>query len=480
MLAATAYPVPSSSRLGLVSTDGSAMRHESASSSGWSSPMFKASDLDLFDVDTRFGRELSIDETIEIDDADGRFDARLDGQMTPPSTAPPSAYSASCFGVGNKHATLAPPRHHGHRVPAAAHYAKSDALVGAAASSRYHAISVVDHAGVDAADESPNSPDESSPLSSASNSDLEGENSEDELGIDLPAATQHAQSVLLAEAKALMEAASRLQTQPSEFEKAIKTVVNCVAGGGKIVWTGVGKSGIIARKLHASSLSLGLSSAWLCPISALHGDLGTLSGHWPQAPRPPLLRARMAEHRAPLAPVPDVLCALSHSGESAELLNLLPHAQARGCPIVAFTSKNESSLAKAAKITRGAWVDCRTASPMVNAGTNSTAALEFPSQTTGSHATTACARSDSTHCACCPNGSYDASTSPINTSAEADALVPAPTSSTTVALAMGDSLVLSVARASQQSTAPPQFFRARPNPFFFTTLTTSSLAIGYH
>ncbi|PWN97847.1 SIS domain-containing protein, partial [Tilletiopsis washingtonensis] len=215
------------------------------------------------------------------------------------------------------------------------------------------------------------------------------------------AALSHAHALLVAEARALVEAAARLEERPKAFENAVRTVVTCIAGGGKLVWTGVGKSGLIARKLHATSLSLGLSSAYLCPVSALHGDLGALSGTWPLAPRAPLLRARAAEYRAPPAPAPDVLCALSHSGESAELLRLLPHAQARGCPILAFTARKDSSLGRAAAA-KGAWVDCRTATPI------------------------------------------DVSPQALT---PADALVPAPTSSTTVALAMGDALVLSVARA---------------------------------
>ena len=129
-----------------------------------------------------------------------------------------------------------------------------------------------------------------------------------------------------------------------------------------------------------------------------------------------------------------MLCALSHSGESAELLRLLPHAQARGCPILAFTARKDSSLGRAAAA-KGAWVDCRTATP-IDVSPQALTPVDAPRS------------APMTHCACCSSSAALAGSNSVgDPSAEADALVPAPTSSTTVALAMGDALVLSVARA---------------------------------
>lgn len=92
--------------------------------------------------------------------------------------------------------------------------------------------------------------------------------------------------------------------------------------------------GLVARKLCSSMQSLGIPSVFLHPVEALHGDLGMLS------------------------PGRDVVIAISHSGGSPELQALLPHIKRRRCPLIAFTAKQESALGRAAD----AWVDCRTAS----------------------------------------------------------------------------------------------------------------------
>lgn len=99
---------------------------------------------------------------------------------------------------------------------------------------------------------------------------------------------------------------------------------------GQLVWCGVGKSGLIGRKLHATSLSLGLKSAFLHPIEALHGDLGTVDRH-------------------------DAVIVLSNSGATSELLALAPHLRARGARLIALCGQPNSPLVNMSD----AWIDCR-------------------------------------------------------------------------------------------------------------------------
>lgn len=362
---------------------------------------------------------------------DGHVEQDEDALLTPPSTAPPSLWSVSSrprATVAKKEAKINKVvKSEAAPVTQRTRRAKDDAaIVEELDEERLGHLegSDTDQGDVDDDDDDDGEEAQQNPLE---DNDEEEEDEEEDLGVDLPATLSHAHSILLAEAKALLDAASRLQgvegqkgsderiagpssgrrasSTRASFEDAIKVLVRTVAGGGKIVWTGVGKSGLIARKLSATSMSLGLPSVYMHPTEALHGDLGLVSGHFPHAPVAPLLRARASENRAPAPPrQPDAICALSHSGGSSELLQLLPHLQLRGCPILAFSAREDSKLVEAANGGGGAWVDCRTSSPG----------------------------------------------SPVDDeqgTAEADGLVPAPTSSTTVALAMGDALILSVARA---------------------------------
>ncbi|PWN91890.1 SIS domain-containing protein [Acaromyces ingoldii] len=361
---------------------------------------------------------------------DGHVEQDEDALLTPPSTAPPSLWSVSSRPRATAAKNEAKNKVRSEAAPAMQRTrgAKDDAaIVEELDEERLGHLDGSDTDQGDADDDDDDDGGEEAHQDSHGDNDEEEEEEEEDLGVDLPATLSHAHSILLAEAKALLDAASRLQgvemqkgsderiagpssgrrasSTRASFEDAIKVLVGTVAGGGKIVWTGVGKSGLIARKLSATSMSLGLPSVYMHPTEALHGDLGLVSGHFPHAPVAPLLRARASENRAPAPPrQPDAICALSHSGGSSELLQLLPHLQLRGCPILAFSAREDSKLVEAATGGRGAWVDCRTSSPG----------------------------------------------SPVDDeqgTAEADGLVPAPTSSTTVALAMGDALILSVARA---------------------------------
>lgn len=122
-------------------------------------------------------------------------------------------------------------------------------------------------------------------------------------------------SVLESEANAVREAIASVNSQ---FEQAVDILLGCK---GKVILSGMGKSGLIARKIASTLSSTGTSSVFLHPAEAAHGDLGILS---PQ----------------------DVLIAFSQSGKSEELYSVIDFAVRSGIPIVAFTGNLESVLAK--------------------------------------------------------------------------------------------------------------------------------------
>jgi len=95
---------------------------------------------------------------------------------------------------------------------------------------------------------------------------------------------------------------------------------------GKVVLTGIGKAGLIARKISATMASTDTESIFLHPVEALHGDLGRLRRG-------------------------DVVIALSHSGSTEELIRLLDHIKARGARLIAVTGDRDSVLARNADIT---------------------------------------------------------------------------------------------------------------------------------
>lgn len=147
------------------------------------------------------------------------------------------------------------------------------------------------------------------------------------------------------EAAAIAATASRLDAQ--QVETALALLDRCSGAGAKLVITGVGKSGIVARKIAATFSSIGLMAIYLNPLDALHGDLGVVA---PQ----------------------DVALLLSNSGETAELLAILPHLRRRGTALVALVGRPASSLARAADAVLDASVD-REVCPLNLAPTASTA-----------------------------------------------------------------------------------------------------------
>ena len=147
------------------------------------------------------------------------------------------------------------------------------------------------------------------------------------------------------EAAAIAAAADRLSSD--QVEHALTLLERCADRKAKLVITGVGKSGIVARKIAATFSSIGLMALYLNPLDALHGDLGVVA--------------------------PDDICLLlSNSGETAELLEVLPHLKRRGASRIALVGKAESSLAQGSDVVLEASVD-REVCPLNLAPTASTA-----------------------------------------------------------------------------------------------------------
>lgn len=154
---------------------------------------------------------------------------------------------------------------------------------------------------------------------------------------------RHARRVLTEEADALRRVAERLD---STFTEAVNILQACT---GRVVVTGIGKSGHIGRKIAATLASLGTPAFFLHPAEALHGDLGMVTEN-------------------------DVILALSYSGETEELLAILPALRRRGKVLIAMTGGIHSTLAKAARSILDVRIG-REACPMNLAPTTSTTAM---------------------------------------------------------------------------------------------------------
>lgn len=126
-------------------------------------------------------------------------------------------------------------------------------------------------------------------------------------------------AVLEREAAAVQRAADGLG---EGFAAASAALLDC---GGRVVCIGVGKSGIVGRKLAASLASLGTPAFFVHAAEAVHGDLGMLTGD-------------------------DVVILLSHSGSTAEVVALLPHLRALGARTIALTDNPDSPLGRAVDV----------------------------------------------------------------------------------------------------------------------------------
>jgi arabinose-5-phosphate isomerase len=134
----------------------------------------------------------------------------------------------------------------------------------------------------------------------------------------IPSSPSH---VVRIEAEALMRLADRLDgAMRVALDQVLTLLAETSAAGHRIALTGIGKSGLIARKIAATLNSTGTSACFLHPVEALHGDLGMLRRG-------------------------DLIVALSYSGETEELLRLLPVFARLGMPVVSFTGSPSSTLA---------------------------------------------------------------------------------------------------------------------------------------
>jgi arabinose-5-phosphate isomerase len=188
------------------------------------------------------------------------------------------------------------------------------------------------------------------------------------------AQTQRTQAseLVRAEARALLELAMRLDGPMAEpFSRAVELIVEAAGHGGRVIVLGMGKSGLIGRKIAATLCSTGTRAHVLHPAEARHGDLGMVAAG-------------------------DVALALSASGETEELLELLPALERVGAKVVSFCGNASSTLAQASAV----WLDASVVDSFV----------------TGEKGAA--------------NGTHNL----------------APTASTTVMLALGDALALEISR----------------------------------
>jgi arabinose-5-phosphate isomerase len=138
-------------------------------------------------------------------------------------------------------------------------------------------------------------------------------NNDSQAGLDL------ARRTLETEGQAILALAGQVG---SDFKQAAQALFDCT---GKVVLTGIGKAGIIATKISATLASTGTQSIFLHPVEALHGDLGRLQRQ-------------------------DVVVALSHSGQTEEIIRLIDHLKGRGAKLIAITASASSPLGKHADI----------------------------------------------------------------------------------------------------------------------------------
>ncbi len=149
------------------------------------------------------------------------------------------------------------------------------------------------------------------------------------------------QTLLQLEADAISHAAQRLKAEAAE--NAVHLLLHCK---GKVVLSGVGKSGIVAQKIAATLNSTGTMAVCLHPCDALHGDIGIVTPA-------------------------DIGIILSNSGETEELIEMMPHLKSRQVPVIGILGNVASTLAQQVNVILDATVD-REACPLNLAPTTST------------------------------------------------------------------------------------------------------------
>lgn len=131
--------------------------------------------------------------------------------------------------------------------------------------------------------------------------------------------------VIRMEREALAEIEQRIG---QSFVRAVETIAR---SRGRVIVTGVGKSGLIARKIAATLTSTGTPATFMHPVESVHGDLGIVGAD-------------------------DVAILISKSGESDELLPLVEHLERFGVQTIAITGNDQSTLARACDVSLDAWV----------------------------------------------------------------------------------------------------------------------------
>jgi arabinose-5-phosphate isomerase len=160
----------------------------------------------------------------------------------------------------------------------------------------------------------------------------------------------HAGELVRTEARALLELAMRLEgPMLPYFDHAAELVIQCLHGSKRVIVLGMGKSGLIARKIAATLCSTGTPAHFLHPAEARHGDLGMIAAG-------------------------DVVIALSASGETEELLELLPMLERLRSKLISLCGAPESTLAQASTVCLDASV-AREAGALNLAPTASTAVM---------------------------------------------------------------------------------------------------------
>jgi arabinose-5-phosphate isomerase len=154
---------------------------------------------------------------------------------------------------------------------------------------------------------------------------------------------EEAREVLKIEAEGILKLSDRID---ENFENMVDFIYNST---GRLIVSGIGKSGIVGRKIVATLNSTGTRSFFLHPVEAMHGDLGIVCPD-------------------------DIFLALSNSGETEEMNILLSPIRNIGCKVISFTGNTESTLAKNSDITIDVGVE-KEACPLGLAPTSSTTAL---------------------------------------------------------------------------------------------------------
>ena len=153
---------------------------------------------------------------------------------------------------------------------------------------------------------------------------------------------QQAREVLQIEAQGVLDLIEKIGP---EFEQSVEMILN---SKGRVIFTGIGKSGIVGRKIMATLNSTGTPSLFLHPVEAVHGDLGMVTAD-------------------------DIVIAISNSGYTKELVNILPILKNLGAKLIAFCGDPESPLAKESHLFINVGVE-REACPLGLAPTTSTTA----------------------------------------------------------------------------------------------------------